>query len=292
MKSYRQVGGSLGSYIRNNDPSTSQIRAFLADLLIADDLLLPLSEIVARPLFSGIRNCAGTGKGVVQRDALLQEIRRSYLPSVVDKISEVFNGILDLPAKRSDEQNSTTSFSYPSTVVGSPSRGLEACLTPASPTSQNAAPEFLQERAKLLSHTALQEPIFYQFMTKMGMAVNMVNLSICGALLHSAMLRSSFNGYTFLIVFLFLDSIYGLTCSVALKNYRFKAISHALASIVIGFLVQTASMLRAIALNESSTGIVSLVLLVAYAFCLLYWSRKSIHDYTFAKSIFGWDSGK
>jgi hypothetical protein len=100
MQNHRQVGGKLGAYIRANNPSAQQIQAFLGDLLAEDELMLPMKDVVARPGFTALAAMAGTGGGAVQRDALLQELSRSYLPSVVEEIGLLISGLLDLPARQ------------------------------------------------------------------------------------------------------------------------------------------------------------------------------------------------
>lgn len=97
MQIYRLVGKKLGAYILANDPSTQQIQGFLGDLLVDDELLNPIRDAVSRPSFRGLQALAGSGAGGVQRDALLQELGRSYLPNVVDSIGQVINGLLDQP---------------------------------------------------------------------------------------------------------------------------------------------------------------------------------------------------
>jgi hypothetical protein len=99
MNKFRQAGERLGAYIRASDPSTQQIQALLADLLADDELQQPMRDAVSRPRFASLRELAGTGGGSVQREALLQELARSYLPKVVDGIRDVMNGMLNLAAK-------------------------------------------------------------------------------------------------------------------------------------------------------------------------------------------------
>ena len=98
MTKYRQVGGRLGAYIRANHPSTQQIQGLLADLLAGDPLLPTMREVVAMPAFAALQGLAGSGGGVVQRDALLQELAKRYLPAVVDEAGQLVNGMLDQPA--------------------------------------------------------------------------------------------------------------------------------------------------------------------------------------------------
>lgn len=95
MTNYRQVGEKLGEYIRGSNPTTQQIQGLLADLLAGDDLLVPMREVVSRPAFAPLQAFAGRRGGAIQRDALVQELSRSYLPSVVDKVRLVLDGVLD-----------------------------------------------------------------------------------------------------------------------------------------------------------------------------------------------------
>ena len=106
MSTYRTVGGRLGAYIRSNNPSTQQIQSLLGDLLANDELLLPMRDVVARPSFTALRDFAGSGGGAAQRDALLQELARSYLPTVVDGVGQLINGMLDQPAGQTIYGNS------------------------------------------------------------------------------------------------------------------------------------------------------------------------------------------
>lgn len=96
MTDYRQVGGRLGAYIRANNPTSQQIKALLGDLLAGDELLVTMRELVSRPSFAAVQFHAGRGGGSIQRDSLLQEIRRSYTPEVLTSVSELLNGLLDL----------------------------------------------------------------------------------------------------------------------------------------------------------------------------------------------------
>jgi hypothetical protein len=101
VANYRQIGGRLGAFIRTNNPTTQQIQALLSDLLADDELLLPMRDLVARKCFSALREFAGSGRGILQRDTCLQEISKIYLPSITTRIAQLINGIVDLPEKQS-----------------------------------------------------------------------------------------------------------------------------------------------------------------------------------------------
>ena len=104
MTKYRQVGGRLGAYIRTSSPSTQQIQGLLADLLVGDELLPTMREVVGCASFHALQRLAGSGGGAIQRDVLLSELSRRYLPVVVEEVNQLINGMLDLkqtPFKRS-----------------------------------------------------------------------------------------------------------------------------------------------------------------------------------------------
>lgn len=96
MRDYKDVGTKLSAYIRVNHPTTQQIQGFLGDLLADDDLLLIMKDVVARPSFSALKNLAGSGKGTIQREALLRELSRSYLPSLVDSVGVLISGMISI----------------------------------------------------------------------------------------------------------------------------------------------------------------------------------------------------
>ena len=110
MTLYRQAGGRLAAYIRSSEPTTQQIQAFLGDLLTSDDLLVPSRDLVGRQSFLRLKDLVGTGTGIAQRDACLRELSRIYLPSIVRRLGELVNGMLDLPADISLHSDSASSF--------------------------------------------------------------------------------------------------------------------------------------------------------------------------------------
>ena len=100
MTDYRQVGEQLGAYIHANNPSTSQIKALLADLLAADELLGPMQDAASLPGFSIIQDHASSGNGELHKIAVLQSLSRKYLPSILSSVEELLDGVLLLPKSR------------------------------------------------------------------------------------------------------------------------------------------------------------------------------------------------
>ena len=119
VASYRQIGGHLGAYLRANNPNTQQIQALLSDVLTGDELLLPMRDLVARKCFINLQPFAGSGGGIVQRDACLQELARSYLPIVVDRISQVINGMLDQPDRNTSGAQKSETLSHSARTITS-----------------------------------------------------------------------------------------------------------------------------------------------------------------------------
>lgn len=100
---YRRIGADLARFVRQQGgqlPSASALQGVVADLVAGQaELLLPLRDLVNRPTFRALAGLAGSGSGVVQRDALLQELRSTYAPGLLASIRETLNGFLDLPAE-------------------------------------------------------------------------------------------------------------------------------------------------------------------------------------------------
>ena len=98
---YRAIGGQLALYLRQREgpwPSTASLQGMAADLVGAHtELALPLRELVSRPAFRALAEKAGSGGGLLERDALLQDLQRTFAPAVVAGLAEVLNGLLDLP---------------------------------------------------------------------------------------------------------------------------------------------------------------------------------------------------
>ena len=102
-RQHRDIGTRLAHHLRQRQgdwPTTALLQAIVADLVASRiDLALPLNDLVSRPAFRALFNRAasGTGSGMLERDALLQDLRRTFSAEVVNDLAEVLNGILDLP---------------------------------------------------------------------------------------------------------------------------------------------------------------------------------------------------
>lgn len=100
---YRRIGADLARFVRQQGgqlPSASALQGVVADLVAGQaELLLPLRDLVNRPAFRTLAGLAGSGSGVVQRDALLQELSRTFAPALLTALRETLNGFLDLPAE-------------------------------------------------------------------------------------------------------------------------------------------------------------------------------------------------
>ncbi len=133
VANYRQIGRRLGDYIHANNPSTQQIQALLADLLAGDELLSPMRDMVSRPLFLAVQRCARTNRRPIERDALLQDMGRFYLPSIIDSAGLFLDGILDPPGNQQLSDKHTATSSTPSTSIQEPG------FQPNNPAAANAA---------------------------------------------------------------------------------------------------------------------------------------------------------
>jgi len=104
-RQYRAIGGQLALYLRQRLgglPSPSTLQAVAADLAADQaELVLPLRDLVIRPGFAAVAAKAGSGGGVLERQALLQAMEATFAPAVIAALSEILAGCLDLPSAAS-----------------------------------------------------------------------------------------------------------------------------------------------------------------------------------------------
>lgn len=98
----RGLGADLARYVRSwggSSPSAARWQSLVADL-VSDHpgLELPLRDLINRPGFQALIARAGSGQGVLERDALMQQLQSTFAPQVLIAVEAVLNGFLDLPA--------------------------------------------------------------------------------------------------------------------------------------------------------------------------------------------------
>lgn len=102
-RQYRAIGARMALYLREAPaplPAPAALQAMAADLAAEhSSLVLPLKDLVNRPVFRTIAAKAGSGGGALERHALLQEMGETFSPQVVEALAEVLTGLLDLPAQ-------------------------------------------------------------------------------------------------------------------------------------------------------------------------------------------------
>jgi hypothetical protein len=140
-KQYRAIGGRLAVVLRQRQgqrSSAAALQAIAADLVgERTELLLPLKDLVSRPGFELLAAKAGSGRGVVERHALLADLERTFSPAVIAALEELLGGFLDLPA---------TSDVAASEVRSEPSSAPRA-PKPAPQRRQSAGPSRTAEPA-------------------------------------------------------------------------------------------------------------------------------------------------
>ena len=101
-RQYRAIGGQLALYLRQRQgglPAPATLQAVAADLAADQaELVLPLRDLVIRPGFAAVAAKAGSGGGVLERQALLQAMEATFAPAVIAALSEILAGCLDLPS--------------------------------------------------------------------------------------------------------------------------------------------------------------------------------------------------
>ena len=98
---YRRIGVQLAQFCQARDQrelSASVLQAVIADLA-ADQatLLIPLRDLISRMDLRSVWPLSNRAQAQALRDGLLQNLRATYAPAVVEALGEVLNGLLDLP---------------------------------------------------------------------------------------------------------------------------------------------------------------------------------------------------
>jgi len=127
-----KLGLALGRFVKEQGQRhPAQLRAVIADLS-ADhpDLQAPLLDLVTRESFLSLLHKARSGGGLIQRDAVIQEMKSIYQQDILANLEEVLNGFLDL-------SKSIATFSSPT------ANGIQASEVP------------LQINASLAGHSAV-----------------------------------------------------------------------------------------------------------------------------------------
>ncbi len=98
----RAIGSKLAAWLQSNSDrgaNLTMLQGMVADLVgERSELIVPLKDLVCRPSFQALVPLAGSGRGHLQRDALLQEVSRTFAPSVVAMVADVLSGFLAIPA--------------------------------------------------------------------------------------------------------------------------------------------------------------------------------------------------
>jgi len=102
LQRYRSIGVQLAQFCQARDQrelSAAALQAVIADLA-ADQatLLVPLRDLISRMDLRSVWPLSNRAQAQALRDGLLQDLRATYAPAVVEALGEVLNGLLDLPA--------------------------------------------------------------------------------------------------------------------------------------------------------------------------------------------------
>lgn len=171
MASYRQVGGKLAAFIRTRNPSSQQIQGLLSDLIFEDSILVAVRDLVTRRSFVSIKHLAGSGSGEVERDSVLAELSETYLPSVINELTELLNGYLDLNSRISatslvyESSQETTTPIQPSTVPSTISTSASDASGSARSSANRSSKPIIRKAssAESIERNSIGEdyPIFY-----------------------------------------------------------------------------------------------------------------------------------
>ena len=102
---HRGIGRQLADFVRAQGeqlPTYAALQGVVSYLAAGDvELVLPLKHLIALPGFRAMANKAGSGTGLLDRDALLESLGDLFSPRITGALGEVLNGFLDLPDRPS-----------------------------------------------------------------------------------------------------------------------------------------------------------------------------------------------
>jgi len=99
----KNTGKSFGELVGRFDlgePNINRLHAIARDLLADNQQIIePILGLISRPDFRSILQRAGSGEGVIQRHALMADLRQIYTSHVVDQLSLFVDGILGIDSE-------------------------------------------------------------------------------------------------------------------------------------------------------------------------------------------------
>jgi len=119
-------------------PSAQTLQALASDFAAGhDDLVLPLKLLLLKPAFRQLIPKAGSGKGALERQALLQSMQNTFAPAVIDALADVLSGFLDLPKDSTSE--AAIPATHPDSIPNTQPRSIsqEKQRQPTSPTADS-----------------------------------------------------------------------------------------------------------------------------------------------------------
>jgi len=100
-RSRRDIGVRLASVLcgrEGQNLSASSLQGIAADVVAGDEkLILPTRYLISLPIFRQLIPKAGSGTGLAERDAILQDIQETFSPRIAKAVGEVLSGFLGLP---------------------------------------------------------------------------------------------------------------------------------------------------------------------------------------------------
>ena len=141
---YRPIGIRLASLVQSSSKQglpTNTLQALVADLAGEQaELIMPLRDLVSRPGFRALIPLACSGKGKLQRDALIDEMGRTFAPPVIAAMRDVLDGFLEVsgPGSPGTQRAAADPWDIPETVV-MPGTDPEQSRAPFSAPAAHAA---------------------------------------------------------------------------------------------------------------------------------------------------------
>ena len=151
---YRGIGGQLADFLQSQGgsfPEPGVLQALVADVAASnEELIVPLKALVSRPGFRALAGLASSGKGELQRKALLQELSETFSPQVICALSELLGGFLALPEGATNDVDGPENKRRPSAEAQADiPQEASSRAAQQSPQEPSARPESVSQRPSL-----------------------------------------------------------------------------------------------------------------------------------------------
>jgi hypothetical protein len=182
--SYREMGRKLAAILRDRDGNAltpGALQGIAADIVGSNNkLLLPVKHLLATPGFRSLITKAGSGKGMAEIDALLQDIQDMFSPHVATALKNVLFGFVAL-----EENNQVHISDVRETVIDEASHSFhDQHRQESHPPLATVGPDFASNKPRAFLPSSVKHVLFIFVFTLLAVGAYIATKapSICNAI--------------------------------------------------------------------------------------------------------------